>query len=343
MLRILGIETSCDDTGVAVYCSENGVISNKIYSQDIHKLYGGVVPELASRDHIKRIYSIIYSSLKEANISITDIDAIAYTVGPGLNGSLLVGAAVANGIGFGLNKPVIAVHHLEGHILSPLLNKEKPQTPFIALLVSGGHTQLILVESIGRYIILGETLDDAAGETFDKIAKMLNYDYPGGVHIANLATKGKDIYNFTRPMINSNNLDMSFSGLKTSVNLKIKQLRENNKSDNDFKFDIAKSAEEAITDILVKKTIHAVTETKIYNVVIAGGVSSNLTLRNKFKQTNIQVFYPPNNLCTDNGAMIAYVGYLRYDNRSYNYSFNILPRFPFEDINKFYPHNSLSL
>ncbi len=340
-MNILGIETSCDDTGIAIYSKEKGLISNKIYTQDIHKLYGGVVPELASRDHIKRISTMIDSSLEEAKLNLTMIDAIAYTVGPGLSGSLLVGAAVANAIGFTINKPVIPIHHLEGHILSPLINDDSPNLPFIALLVSGGHSQLILVESIGKYKILGETLDDAAGETFDKIAKMLGYDYPGGVHIANMAKQGTDLFKFTRPMINSESLDMSFSGLKTSVNLKIKYLKENNLFDETTKYNIAKSAEEAITDILVKKTLGAVQLTGICDVVVAGGVSSNLTLRNKFTSTQLKVFYPPNKLCTDNGAMIAYVGFLRLENSTFNYSFDIYPRLPLEDIDTIYQQNKL--
>ena len=226
MAIILGIETSCDETGVAIYCSNRGILANTLHSQiELHQLYGGVVPELASRDHIKRIIPLVEECFSQAKINKDDIDGVAYTSGPGLNGALLVGAGVANGLAFSINKPIIPIHHLEGHLLSPLLqSNSQPQTPFIALLVSGGHSQIILVSEIGSYTLLGDTLDDAAGEAFDKTAKMLDLPYPGGKYIAQLAINGQDVYNLPRPMINSKDLNMSFSGLKTAVLILINQL-----------------------------------------------------------------------------------------------------------------------
>ena len=330
MTKILGIETSCDDTGVAIYCSENGLLSNITYNQNCHNEYGGVVPELASRDHIQHISNIINQCVVEAKVALSDIDAIAYTAGPGLNGALLVGAGVANGLAFSLNKPVIPIHHLEGHILSPLLNEHKPQVPFIALLVSGGHSQIILVKQINHYTILGDTLDDAAGEAFDKTAKMLDLPYPGGQYIAQLASKGQDVYKLPRPMLHSNNLNMSFSGLKTAVLNLINQEKKHQAVLNlQTKQNIAKAIEEAITDVLVAKVCLASTQTGINQVVVVGGVSSNITLRQKLDAINqIHTFYPALHLCTDNGAMIAYAGYSRFHLAQYTYNLNVMPRWP---------------
>lgn len=339
MSIILGIETSCDETGVAIYDSNKGLIANQLYSQiDLHAAYGGVVPELASRDHVKWISILIKNALKEANTSKFNLDAIAYTFGPGLNGALLVGATVANSFAYSMKKPVIPIHHLEGHILSTFLSKNSPETPFITLLVSGGHSQLILVEKIGSYKILGDTLDDAAGETFDKSAKMLGLPYPGGKYIAKYAIDAVTTYDLPRPMQNSQDLTMSFSGLKTAVLLLIKKLQQEHNTTNlpyQIKANIAKSVEEAITDVLVKKSLMACKSYNIKNLVVSGGVSANITLRNKFTQhPGINTFYPPLDLCTDNGAMIAIAGHTRYKNATYNYSFSTYPRFLLQNLDE---------
>lgn len=329
MTLILGIETSCDETGIALYDSIDGLISNVLHSQiDEHALYGGVVPELASRDHVRRIIPLINQCLTNANKSLENIDAIAYTEGPGLNGALLVGASVANGLAFSLNKPVIPIHHLEGHLLSPLLCDVKPDTPFIALLVSGGHSQIIAAHEIGKYTLLGDTLDDAAGEAFDKTAKILGLPYPGGKYIADLAKSGKDIYKLPRPMLHSDNLDFSFSGLKTAVLTLVAKIKEQEDITLEIKQNLACSIEEAITDVLVKKIAMAVKQTGIRQLVVCGGVSANLTLRNKINQIpNVKAFYPPLELCTDNGAMIAVAGFYRFREAKFNYAFGVNPRF----------------
>lgn len=327
MTLILGIETSCDETGVAVYDSDFGIVADVLYSQiELHAAYGGVVPELASRDHIRCIVPLIEQCLHSAKLSAHALDAIAYTAGPGLNGALLVGATVANALAFSLNKPVIPIHHLEGHLLSPFLCEAKPQLPFIALLVSGGHTQLIAVEEIGVYTLLGDTLDDAAGEAFDKTAKLLDIPYPGGRHLAQLASNGHDAYALPRPMLHSGDLNFSFSGLKTAVLLLVNKLKEQGELPRAIKQNIAASIEAAITDVLVKKAADALHQTGISTLVVAGGVSANLTLRNKITATIEQAFYPPANLCTDNGAMIALAGFYRFASAKSDYSFNVLPR-----------------
>lgn len=331
---ILGIETSCDETGIAIYSSTRGLLADSLYSQiELHNQYGGVVPELASRDHIRKLIPLIDSCIKSAQIETQQIDAIAYTEGPGLNGALLVGSGFANGLGFSLNKPVIPIHHLEGHLLSPFLSETKPQTPFIALLVSGGHSQIIAVYNIGKYKILGDTLDDAAGEAFDKTAKMLGLPYPGGKYIAQLATTGKEVYPLPRPMLHTHDLQMSFSGLKTAVSVLINKLGGIDCITDEVKCDIAKSIEEAITDVLMKKVQLACTNTKINNLVVCGGVSANLTLRNKLNQlSQINVFYPPLKYCTDNGAMIAIAGYMRYKHAKYDYNFAVKPRYLLDEL-----------
>lgn len=331
MALILGIETSCDETGVAIFDSNKGLLANTLHSQiELHNLYGGVVPELASRDHITRIIPLIEECLKLAKLTIDTIDAFAYTAGPGLNGALLIGASVANGIAYSLGKPVIPIHHLEGHLLSPLLSNEQPSTPFLALLVSGGHSQLIAVEEIGKYTVLGDTLDDAAGEAFDKTAKMLELPYPGGKHIAQMAKNGEDVYHLPRPMLNSKTLEMSFSGLKTAVAVLIQKLGGANNLDNTIKHNLAKSIEESITDVLVRKTHDALQQTGIKNLVVSGGVSANLTLRKKLsrlvQENGVMAYYPPLDLCTDNGAMIALAGVIRYNQRITQYDFNVNPR-----------------
>ncbi len=328
MTLILGIETSCDETGVALYDSTAGLIAHTLYSQiSLHAQYGGVVPELASRDHIKRIIPLIDQCLQDANLDMTAVDAIAYTSGPGLNGALLIGASVANGLAFSLNKPVIPIHHLEGHLLSPFLGKVKPTLPFIALLVSGGHTQIIAVEEIGKYTLLGDTLDDAAGEAFDKTAKLLGEPYPGGKYLAELAQNGQDIYELPRPMLHSPDLNFSFSGLKTAVLILVNKIKEQEDITHEIKQNLAAGIEEAITDVLVKKVTDAMRQTGIKTLVISGGVSANLTLREKMgKIDNANIFYPPLDLCTDNGAMIAIAGFYRFSMAKYDYSFSVSPR-----------------
>jgi N6-L-threonylcarbamoyladenine synthase len=334
MALILGIETSCDETGIALYDSQKGIMAHALYSQiALHNQYGGVVPELASRDHVKKIIPLINQCALDANIKLKDIDAIAYTTGPGLNGALLIGASVANGLAFSLNKPVIPIHHLEGHLLSPFLCEDKPSMPFIALLVSGGHSQLIAVKQIGEYTILGDTLDDAAGEAFDKTAKMLNLPYPGGKYIALLAQNGIEEFKLPRPMLHSNDLQFSFSGLKTAVATLIHKLGGVETLTQQTKCNIAKSIEESITDVLVKKSVAALKTTGIYQLVVSGGVSANLQLRHKLGQIpEIKVYYPPLDLCTDNGAMIALAGSMRYHLAKFDYNFSVTPRYPLELI-----------
>ncbi len=329
MALILGIETSCDETGVALYDQCSGLIAHTLYSQiSLHAQYGGVVPELASRDHTKRIIPLIDQCLNDASLDMAMVDAIAYTAGPGLNGTLLVGASVANALAFSLNKPVIPIHHLEGHLLSPFLCEIKPQLPFLALLVSGGHTQIIAVEEIGKYTLLGDTLDDAAGEAFDKTAKLLGLPYPGGKYLSELALNGQDIYDLPRPMFHSHDLNFSFSGLKTAVLTLVNKIKEQEEITLPIKQNLAASIEESITDVLVKKVADAVKQTGINTVVVSGGVSANLTLRKKMNNiANASIFYPPLDLCTDNGAMIALAGAHRFKEAKFDYSFSVHPRY----------------
>ncbi len=310
---ILGIESSCDDTAVAIYSEDHGLLAHQINRQiDLHNQHGGVVPELASRDHIKNLLPLVDQCLKESQLTLDDVDGIAYTAGPGLMGSLLVGSAFGASLGFALGKPVIEVHHMEGHLLAPMLDTPKPTYPFLALLVSGGHTQLVSVESFGQYELLGETLDDAAGEAFDKTAKMMGLPYPGGPHLAKLAEKGQARFKFPRPMLDRPGLDFSFSGLKTFARNTIHshELCEQTKAD------IAKAFEDAVVDTLARKIKRALIQTQHQCLVIAGGVGANKNLRRHLdamgKQMNIDVFYPKLEYCTDNAAMIAYAGYERF-------------------------------
>jgi N6-L-threonylcarbamoyladenine synthase len=337
---VLGVESSCDETGLALYDTERGLLAHALHSQvAMHEEYGGVVPELASRDHVKRAIPLLEKILFDSGLSLSAIDAIAYTQGPGLAGALLVGASIANGLALSLGKSVLGIHHLEGHLLSPMLSKNAPEFPFVALLVSGGHTQLMRVDDVGEYTLLGETLDDAAGEAFDKSAKLLGLVYPGGPAISRLAEHGDpSVYALPRPMLHSKNLDFSFSGLKTAVLTLVKnhpgELNENDKAN------IARSFVEAIVDVLVAKCQTALKETKLKRLVIAGGVGANAQLRaalnSAASKKHFQVFYPELELCTDNGAMIAFAGALRLQRdpnaASHDYGFTVKPRWPLHEL-----------
>ncbi|MCX7273448.1 MAG: tRNA (adenosine(37)-N6)-threonylcarbamoyltransferase complex transferase subunit TsaD [Burkholderiales bacterium] len=310
---VLGIETSCDETGVALYSTARGLLAQGLHSQvAMHERFGGVVPELASRDHIRRVLPLTRQALADAQLVLGDIDAIAFTQGPGLAGALLVGAAVATGLAAALGRPLIGIHHLEGHLLSPLLSAQPPAFPFVALLVSGGHTQLMRVDGVGRYELLGDTLDDAAGEAFDKSAKLLGLGYPGGPAIAALASRGRPgACTLPRPLLHSGDLDFSFSGLKTAVLTAVKK----GLPDEQARADLACELQAAIVDVLVAKSVAAVKATGLTRLVIAGGVSANTRLREALARAasggRLAVFFPEPALCTDNGAMIAFAGALR--------------------------------
>lgn len=312
-MRVLGIESSCDETGVAVYDSDLGLRAHTLYSQiDLHRAYGGVVPELASRDHIRKLLPLIRQTLAAAKLSLQQIDGIAYTAGPGLIGALLVGAATARSLAWSLAIPAIGVHHMEGHLLAPLLEPAAPQPPFVALLVSGGHTQLIEVAAIGRYRLLGDTLDDAVGEAFDKTAKLLGLPYPGGPELARLATSGRPgRFRFSRPMCDRPGLDFSFSGLKTQVLLAWR----NSDQDAATAADIAHAFQEAATETLEIKCLRALDATGLNRLIVAGGVGANLRLRERLAavagRRGLALGFPRHEFCTDNGAMIAFAGALR--------------------------------
>ncbi|GGP41034.1 tRNA (adenosine(37)-N6)-threonylcarbamoyltransferase complex transferase subunit TsaD [Shewanella saliphila] len=312
-MRVIGIETSCDETGIAVYDDKLGLMSHVLYSQvKLHADYGGVVPELASRDHVRKIVPLIKQALSEANSSLDDIDGVAYTKGPGLIGALLVGACVGRSLAYAWNKPAVGVHHMEGHLLAPMLEEDAPEFPFIALLVSGGHSMLVQVEGIGRYQVLGESVDDAAGEAFDKTAKLMGLDYPGGPRLAKLAQEGLPAgYKFPRPMTDRPGLDFSFSGLKTFTANTIAAEPD----DHQTRANIARAFEEAVVDTLAIKCKRALKQTGYKRLVIAGGVSANKRLRESLAEmmTNLggQVYYPRGEFCTDNGAMIAFAGLQR--------------------------------
>ncbi|MDC0126857.1 tRNA (adenosine(37)-N6)-threonylcarbamoyltransferase complex transferase subunit TsaD [Methylophilaceae bacterium] len=334
-MLVLGIESSCDETGIALYDTEKGLLGHTLHSQvKLHSFYGGVVPELASRDHIKYIIPLIDQLLKDNSISINLIDSIAYTAGPGLSGALLVGSSLAEALAYSLNIPSIPVHHLEGHLLAPMLEDDKPSFPFVALLVSGGHTQLIDVKGIGQYKILGDTLDDAAGEAFDKTAKLLGLGYPGGSALSELADKGNAKYDLPRPLFHTHGLDFSFSGLKTAVLTLVKKQPNLTLA---VKANIAFSFQESITDVLVKKSIQALKQTSYNNIVISGGVGANKKLREKLitqsKSENFRAYFPKLEFCTDNGAMIALAGALRAHLSSKNdYKFSVQPRWKLSEI-----------
>ncbi|PJK14184.1 tRNA (adenosine(37)-N6)-threonylcarbamoyltransferase complex transferase subunit TsaD [Lysobacteraceae bacterium NML07-0707] len=312
-MKVLGIETSCDETGVAVYDCDAGLLAHAVYSQiALHAEYGGVVPELASRDHVRKLLPLIRQTLAEAGLAMRDIDGVAYTAGPGLVGALLVGAGVARALAFGLDVPAIGVHHMEGHLLAPLLEVNPPAPPFVALLVSGGHTQLVEVRRIGEYRLLGETLDDAAGEAFDKTAKLMGLPYPGGPQLAALAETGTPgTFVFPRPMTQKPGLDFSFSGLKTQV---LMAWQGSDQSDV-TRADIARGFEDAVVDTLAIKCARALDETGCETLVVAGGVGANRRLREKLQHIASarggRVCFPRPELCTDNGAMIAFAGALR--------------------------------
>ncbi len=336
-MNVIGIETSCDETGVAIYSDRLGLLANQLYSQvDLHRKYGGVVPELASRDHIRRTLPMIDQVIKEAGLSPTDIDAIAYTAGPGLIGALLVGASIAKSLAFAWNIPALGIHHMEGHMVAARLAEEAPEYPFVALLVSGGHTQLMTCRKPQHYELLGDSQDDAAGEAFDKVAKMLGLPYPGGPSIAAIAKKGNPKrFSFPRPMTNKPGLNFSFSGLKTFTLNTVQSI--NSLSEQD-KADIGTAFQEAVVDTIRIKCERALDQTRLTTLVIAGGVSANVELRERLdalaKQRACHVFYPPLHLCTDNGAMIAYAGYLRLKaGMSEDLSIQVKPRWPLTDLN----------
>ena len=314
-MRVLGIETSCDETGIAIYQSSKGLLANRLYSQAaMHSEFGGVVPELASRDHVRKILPLIKMVLSDSGLELSHLNGIAYTSGPGLVGALMVGGALASSLAYALGIPVLGVHHMEGHLLAPMLEKTRPEFPFVALLVSGGHTQLVNVKSLGDYNLLGESLDDAAGEAFDKTAKMLDLDYPGGPIVAKFAANGNiNRFNFPRPMTDRSGLDFSFSGLKTFSRNLIERHRENNGFlDRQTRADICAGFQEAVVDTLVIKCLRALEHTSLQRLVIAGGVAANRRLREKLedalKSKQARVFYARQEFCTDNGAMIAYAG-----------------------------------
>jgi N6-L-threonylcarbamoyladenine synthase len=334
---ILGIESSCDETGIALYHTERGLLAHTLHSQiALHNEYGGVVPELASRDHVRYALPLIRSVLQKAECTLNDIDAIAYTQGPGLSGALLVGSSVACALAYTLDVPTIGVHHLEGHLLSPLLSKPAPAFPFVALLVSGGHTQLMRVDGVGHYTLLGESVDDAAGEAFDKSAKLLGLDYPGGALLSRLALRGAPgRFKLPRPMLHSGDLDFSFSGLKTAV----LTLTQQHELDEQTRADIAHAAQEAIVDVLASKSLSALRQSGLDQLVVAGGVGANQLLRSRLSESiekrGGKVFYPDLEFCTDNGAMIAFAGAMRllHQPAQRDYRFNVKPRWDLQELN----------
>lgn len=335
-MRILGIESSCDETGVAIYDDEKGLIAHALHTQiPMHAQYGGVVPELASRDHIKRIVPLVRLVLEKADMKLSDLSAIAYTAGPGLIGALLAGAMEAGALAYGLGISSVPVHHMEGHLLAPMLEDEKIQFPFVALLISGGHTMLIKVEKPGQYELLGQSVDDAAGEAFDKTAKLLGIPYPGGPGLEKLAAKGKSgIFNFPRPMIKNPNCDFSFAGLKTAV---LNATLEHKDDLEDVKADIARGFTEAIASTLEIKCKRALKQTGIKTLVVAGGVSANSDIRNALKalmdSIHGKIYFARKEFCTDNGAMIAQVGMLRFKaGQIGDNSIKVFPRTPLSNL-----------
>ena len=332
-MKTLGIETSCDETAIAIYDSKDGIIGESIYSQmEMHAQYGGVVPELASRDHCSKIVDVLEEAL--GNLSIGSIDQIAYTSGPGLLGALLIGESFAQGLSTALNIPLIPINHLEGHLMSPMMEFPQIKMPFICLLVSGGHSMIVDVKGKGKYEIIGQSQDDAVGEAFDKVAKLLDLPYPGGPHIEKLALKGKsDAFEFPRPMVNSDNLNMSFSGLKTAVLYTVKKISN---ITEEIKADIAASFQQAIADVLIMKIKKSIDTTKRKEVIVAGGVAANKFLRSEFKKIeeshNIKVYYPDLKYCGDNAAMIAFVGSMMKPSIDSDNSSKARARWPLDEL-----------
>lgn len=340
---ILGFESSCDETGVAAVCTERGLLAHALHTQiAMHQEYGGVVPELASRDHIRRVVPLTRQVLGEAGLSLSDVDAVAYTAGPGLAGALLVGASVAQSLAWSLGLPAIGIHHLEGHLLSPLLADPRPEFPFVALLVSGGHTQLMRVDGVGRYTLLGETMDDAAGEAFDKSAKLLGLGYPGGPALSKLAEQGDETrFDLPRPMLHSGDLDFSFSGLKTAVLTRVKAAEKAGGLDAQSRADLAAATQAAIVDVLAAKAVRALKQTGLRRLVVAGGVGANSRLRahlaRELPRMKAQAYFPPLALCTDNGAMIAFAAAERVRHglavlESGSHAFTVRPRWDLAEI-----------
>ncbi len=341
---IIGFESSCDETGVALVCTERGLLAHSLHSQiAMHQQYGGVVPELASRDHIRRVLPLTREVLAAAGLAADQVDAVAYTAGPGLAGALLVGASVAQSFAWARGLPAIPIHHLEGHLLSPLLAAPRPDFPFVALLVSGGHTQIMRVDGVGSYQLLGETLDDAAGEAFDKTAKLMGLGYPGGPALSNLAQQGDaSAHDFPRPMLHSPDLDFSFSGLKTAVMTRVKNIEKaGGPLSSQQRADLAAATEAAVVDVLAAKSIKAMKQTGLKRLVVAGGVGANRRLRSRLVQAmgklGGQAFFPPLDLCTDNGAMIAFAAAMRVnaglvDLTDTSHAFTVRPRWELHDI-----------
>lgn len=332
-MNVLGVETSCDETGVAIYNSEKGLVSHCLYSQvPVHAEYGGVVPELASRDHIRKLSPLIRQCLSDGKMRPSDIDGIAYTAGPGLIGPLMVGATVARSLAMAWKVPAVGVHHMEGHLLAPLLDKDPPEFPFVALLISGGHTLLVQAERAGQYRIIGETLDDAAGEAFDKTASLLGLGYPGGPALSKLAERGNpEHYRFPRPMTNRPGLDFSFSGLKTFARNMLAS------TDKSARADIARAFQDAVADTFSIKCRRAMRQTGYKRLVVAGGVSANTGIRSKLQdmaqKEGIKVYYPRLEFCTDNGAMIAFAGHQRLrEGQKESLAIKVRPRWPLDEI-----------
>ncbi len=335
-MKILGIESSCDETGIAIYDTEQGLIADQLYSQiELHAQYGGVVPELASRDHVIKIVPLIQQTCEQAGLKLNELDAVAYTAGPGLVGALLVGSCVGKSLAWALDLPAVEVHHMEGHLMAPLLEDDKPEFPFLCLLVSGGHTLLVDVQGLGDYKILGDTLDDAAGEAFDKTAKMLGLPYPGGRYIAELAEQGDDTrFKFPRPMMNRPGLEFSFSGLKTHTRVTWEQQQINCKNKiekQQLKADIAACFQLAVIDTLSKKCLRGIKQTGHHELVISGGVSANTSLRETLakmgQKHRFKSFFPSLKYCTDNGAMIAVAGAMRFANKDIEQN-NLIKAYP---------------
>jgi len=338
-MQVLGIETSCDETGIAIYDSEAGLLAHNLYSQvKLHEEYGGVVPELASRDHVRRVLPLIRQTVAEANTELKSLDAIAYTAGPGLMGALLVGTATGRSLAYSLSIPAVGVHHMEAHLLAPMLEQEVPDYPFLALLVSGGHTLIVNVKGPGKYEILGESVDDAAGEAFDKTAKLLGLSYPGGPVLSALAEKGNsNRFQFPRPMTDRPGLDFSFSGLKTFAMNTVKKELNDDCGDEQTRADIARAFVDAVVDTFVIKCRRAVKETGLKRLIVAGGVSANTQLRagliELMEQVHGKAYFPRAEFCTDNGAMIAYAGYLRIKaGQTESLNFQAKPRWPIESL-----------